>query len=425
MNFVNTERRGGRMGGGERPSVPVRLLLAGAALLVALSSSTSAAQPSQLTVLGPAQNARMLVLPNGSLLVAEPGPGPNRGALSLLDSRGDRQTFLGGLPSGLSSVPSSDGTTLLLPDGPDGLALSGNTLYVAIGEGDGFRPRADRPGAVAPNPAGVSSPILASVLKIDFSSSGVFDGGVPFFLEATSHESLLDGATVGLLGGEPSASASVLAAFRPSIPDASRVYRPSHPNGIAVLEDVAAPESPGERFLVLVGRSQRSLFVADSGTNRLIRVDLASGRSSTLVRFPDPTENLTGPPTGGTLQSVRAFNFGRLLVAISGASPGAGSVQAVNAATGATQTLIPNLNSAVDAVARETDRGIQLFVLENSAANGQPGTGRVLVVDVDAPLGREVATGLNDPVSLAIDETNGRLLISSRGDGLILFVPLP
>jgi hypothetical protein len=100
-------------------------------------------------------------------------------------------------------------------------------------------------------------------------------------------------------------------------------------------------------------------------------------------------------------------------------------VQAVNATTGATQTLISNLNSALDAVARETARGIQLFVLENSAANGQPGTGRVLVFDVDAPFGREVATGLNDPVSLAIDETNRRLLISSRGDGLILFAALP
>jgi hypothetical protein len=405
--------------------MPARLLVAGAALLVAVSSSTAVARPSQLTVLAPAQNARMLVLPGGNLLVAEPGPGPNRGTLSLLDSNGDRQTFLGGLPSGLSSIRSIDGTTLLLPDGPDGLALAGNTLYVAIGEGDAFRPRTDRPGALVPNPAGVSSPILDSVLKIDFSSPDVFDGGVPFFLEPENHESLFDGATVRLLGGEPSASASVLAAFRPAIPDASRVYRPSHPNSIAVLENVSAPEGPGERFVVPVGRSQRSLYVADSGTNRLIRVDLASGRSSTLVRFPDPTESLTGPPTGGTLQSVRAFNFGRLLVAISGASPGVGSVQAVNAATGVTQTLIPNLNSAVDAVARETARGIQVFVVENSAANGQPRTGRVLVFDVDAPSGREVATGLNDPVSLAIDETNRRLLISSRGDGLIFFVPLP
>jgi hypothetical protein len=273
-----------------------------------------------------------------------------------------------------------------------------------------------------PNPAGVSSPILASVLRIDFSSPDVFDGGVPLFLEPMSHESLLDGATVALLGGENLASATVLAAFRPGIPDATTVYRPSHPNGIAVLE--SSPESPGERSVVLARQSQSSVYVADSGTNRLIRVDLA-GRSSTLVRFPDPTESLTGPPTGGTLKSVRAFNFGRLLVAISGASPGAGSVQAVNATTGATQTLIPNLNSALDAVARETARGIQLFVLENSAADGQPGTGRVLVFDIDAPLGREVATGLNDPVSLAIDETNRRLLISSRGDGLILFVPLP
>ena len=419
--LVNPNLPGCGIIGCARPLVPGWLLASGAALLVAVSSGTAVAQPSQPAVLGPAQNARMLVLPNGSLLVAEPGPGPNRGTLSLLDSRGDRQTFLGGLPSGLSSV-ASNGTTLLLPDGPDGLALAGNTLYVAIGEGDGFRPRTDRPGALAPNPSGVSSPILASLLRIDFSSPAVFDGSVPFFLEPASHESLLDGATVAPLGGEHAASVSLLAAFRPGIPDAATVYRSSHPNGVAVLE--SSPEVPGQRSVVRAGQSQRSLFVADAGTNRLIRVDPVSGRSSTLVRFPDPAESLTGPPTGGTLQSVRSFNFGRLLVAISGASPGGGSVQAVNGATGATQTLISNLNGAVDAVSRETARGTQIFVLEKSAANGQPGTGRVLLFDIDAPSGRQVATGLNDPISLAIDEANGRLLISSRGDGLILYVPL-
>jgi hypothetical protein len=419
---MNTGLRGrGRKLAGAR-----LLHLAGASLLFAGTPVAAVGQPSPPTVLGPAQSARMLVLPGGNLLIAEPGPGPNRGALSLLDSNGNRQTFLGGLPSGLSSVRSTDGATLLLPDGPDGLALGGNTLYVAIGEGDGFRPAgADRTGAVVPNPAGVSSPILASVLKIDFSSPAVFDGSVPYFLDPASHESLLDGATVALLGGEEPASASVLAAFRPGIPDAATIYRPSHPNSIAVLESPA--EGSGERVVLPARRPLRNLFVADSGTNRLIRVDPSSGRATTLVRFsfPDDPSIPIGAPPGSTLQSVRAFNFGRLLVTLSGSSPGAGSVQLVDAATGAiTQTPFANLNGAVDAVPLETGRGIRLFVLENNAANGQPRSGRVLVFDVDAPLGREIATGLNDPIGLAIDETNGRLLISSRGDGLILFVPL-
>ena len=423
---MNTELRGG-IGGAA--GVPMRRLLA-AAILVAVSSITAIAQPSQLAVLGPAQSARMLVLPNGNLLVSEPGPGPNRGTLSLVDPNGNRMTFLGGLPSGLSSVQSIDGATLLLPDGPDGLALDGNTLYVAIGEGDGFRPRgSERPGALVPNPAGVSSPILASVLRIDFSSRDVFDGSVPFLLDPADHESLLDGAAVALIGGEHSAldpvsaSASVLAAFRPGIPDAATIYRPSHPNGIAVLELPA--EGSAGRSVVLPRRFQRSLYVADSGTNRLLRVDLASGRTTTLVRFPDPTEGQTGPSAGGTLQSVRSFNLGRLLVTLSGASPGAGSVLAVNATTGATLTLFDHLNGVVDAVPVETARGIRLFVLENNSANGQRGTGRVLAFDVDAPFGRELATGLNDPIGLAVDETNRRLLISDRGDGLIYFIPLP
>jgi hypothetical protein len=413
----------GRGIAGGRRLAPVRLVVACAALLVAVSSSAAIAQSLQPTGLAPAQNARMLVLPDGSLLVAEPGDEPNRATLSIFDANGDRRTFLGGLPSGLSSLRSPDGTTLLIPDGPDGLALVGNSLYIAIGEGDGFRPRVDRPGAIAPNPDGVSSPILASVLRIDFSSPDALNGNVPFFLEPASHESLLDGATVNLLGGELSASATLVAALRPGIPDAGMVYRASHPNGVAVLDTFTA--GLGDRSLMIARRPQRSLFVADSGTNRLIRVDLTSGRSTTLVRFPDPQESATGPATGGTLQSVHSFNFGRLLVAISGASPGQGSVQAVNGATGATQTLIRNLNSAVDAVWRETDRGIQLFVLEQRAASGQRLTGRVLLIDVDSPNGRELVTGLNDPIGLAVDETNHRLLVSSRGDFLIFFVPLP
>ena len=408
---------------------PAGPLVAGVLLLIARPAGTVVAQTSPANVLAPAQNARMLALPGGNLLVAEPGAEPNRGTLSLLDSNGGRRTFLGGLPSGLSFVRSSGGTTRLLPDGPDGLALVGNALYIAIGEGDGIRAQgADRPDALVPNPAGVSSPILASVLEIDFSSSTAFNGGersVPFFLEPASHETLLDGATVPLLGGEPSASASVLTAFRPAIPDADTVYRPSHPNCLAVLENVAPAQGSGGRSVEPVRRLQRSLYVADSGTNRLVRVDVSSGRKTTLVRFPDAPSSQIGAPAAGRLQSVRAFSGGQLLVALSSDSPGAGSVQIVEAATGATQTLIPNLNDVVDAVALETGGHTRLFVLENSAGTGQPRTGRVLLFDVNAPVSRELASGLNDPVSLAIDETNGRLLISSRGDGLILFVPLP
>ena len=400
--------------------------LAGVVLLMAGTAGMAVAQPSPVSVLGPAQNARILVLPGGNLIVAEPGASPNRATLSLFDSNGDRLTLLGGLPSGLSSVVSNDGTTRLLPDGPDGLALVGNTLYVAIGEGDGFRPRgAERPGALVPNPSGVSSPLLASVLQIDFSSSQSFNGGIPFFLEPTSQETLLDGATVPLLGGEPSASASVLTAFRPGIPDADTIYRPSHPNGLAVLENVTPALGPGGRYVSPARRPQRSLYVADSGTNRLVRVDAISGRQATLVRFPDAPSDQIGAPAAGKLQSVRSFGAGRLLAALSGDSPGAGSVQVVDAVTGATQTLIPNLNAPVDAVAREAGSRTQLFVLENNAGNGQSGSGRVLLFDVDGTHGRELAAGINDPVSLAVDEANGRLLISSRGDGLILFVPLP
>ena len=68
--------------------------------------------------------------PDGNLLVAEAGNGPNTGRISIIDGSGNRRTLIDGLPSGFAP-PNNE------PSGPSGLALRGRNLYIVIGAGDG------------------------------------------------------------------------------------------------------------------------------------------------------------------------------------------------------------------------------------------------------------------------------------------------
>src|SRR6185369_11720875 len=104
---------------------------------------------------------KMIAGPAGSLLVSEAGQGPNAGRVSLVTSAGVRRTILDALPGGIAITGSTDG--------PSGLVLDDNTLYLSIGEGDQLVAGAAQ-GTNQPNPKGPSSPILSSILKVVFRS---------------------------------------------------------------------------------------------------------------------------------------------------------------------------------------------------------------------------------------------------------------
>ena len=53
--------------------------------------------------------------------------------------------------------------------GQNGLALAGRVLYIANGEGDAHV-NGPRQGTIVPNPAGPSSPMLATILQVTFSN---------------------------------------------------------------------------------------------------------------------------------------------------------------------------------------------------------------------------------------------------------------
>ena len=81
----------------------------------------------------------------------------------MISPSGTRSTLIDALPSGLGP-PTGDA------DGPNGLLLDGNTLYIAVGEGDLYANGAT-PGTTIVNAYGISSPIFDTLLQVTFSQS--------------------------------------------------------------------------------------------------------------------------------------------------------------------------------------------------------------------------------------------------------------
>jgi len=100
-------------------------LMAAAAMTGVLAApGAMAQQTATLFASGLSNPSKIITGPGGTLLAAETGATPNSGVVSVIAPSGTRSVLLDGLPSGLS-VPNLD------PDGPNGLLLDGNTLYIA------------------------------------------------------------------------------------------------------------------------------------------------------------------------------------------------------------------------------------------------------------------------------------------------------
>lgn len=165
-----------------------------AASCLALAGLAGSAPAKQATVFatGLKNPSQLILAGNGSLLVAETDAPLNSGRISVVDAAGRVQPLLEGLPSGPAAP---DGTL----DGPNGLALDGRTLFIAHGEGDTHVP-ARSPGTIVPNPAGRSSPIYSSILKVTFSDDPARIQQ-PFVLSRALQDTLADGNPVTLENG--------------------------------------------------------------------------------------------------------------------------------------------------------------------------------------------------------------------------------
>ena len=188
-----------------------------AAVFLALSAASLHAQTPSVFTTGLVNPAKIIPGPGGTLLVSEAGRASNTGRVSIVTSAGARRSLLEALPSGAATEGNEDG--------PTGIYLDGDTLYIAIGEGDQLVAGATQ-GANQPNPKGPASPILTTILKV-VPSQPVNLITAPFTLRATDHTPLADGLTVTLeIGANATAAVSVLAEFRYR-PDPALVYRNS------------------------------------------------------------------------------------------------------------------------------------------------------------------------------------------------------
>ncbi len=373
--------------------------LAAGVLVIALSG-IAAAQTPTVYATGLQFPAKLILGPNGSLLVTDMTDKPNTGRVSLVRSGGVRTTLMDGLPSGLSA-PNDD------PDGPTDMALSGRVLYLEIGEGDTLSPGTVRGTAVG-NPKGPSSPIFVSILKVTFSAD-VDSLTAGFSLKSADHYTLFEGGTVSLSNGAgATAIVEAVALLRPAIPDSNAIYRNSHPYGLTVL-----PSQPD------------TLYVADAGLNSVWQVGQTSGRAKLLTRFPSTPSPLPagqGPPVIEAVpSSIRPFGDQLLVSLLSGAPfvNDVSRIMIVDPKTGVSGQFITALSSTIDVLFRvRADGTWQFFTLEFSLgiATGRPGRLR----RYESPAGVTLSDTLVAPSSMALDPANGNLYIASKAAGNIV-----
>lgn len=344
--------------------------------------------------------SKLILTPAGNILVTEAGSTPNSGRVSLVDKSGVRTTLIDGLPSGLAA-PNLD------PDGPNGLLLRGNSLYILNGEGDGFRAGV-RPNTIVPNPVGPSSPLFSSLMKLTLAGS-VDSAAGGMTLSAADQSTLADGNTATIKDSTGAgATLEMVTDFRDGIADPITVWRNSHPYGMTALE----------------GRPD-TVYVTDAGMNLMYEVTLSTGRSHVLARFgplPNPT-GIAGPPVSEAVpDSVRPYGDQLLVTLLHGFPfPATGSrVVAVDPATGATTPFIANLSSAIDVLAEPRVSRPVFFTLEYSANQAAipPAPGRV--TRYDTAQGNVIADGLNGPTNMAYDPASQILYVLVHNDGTIV-----
>ena len=253
-------------------------------------------------------------------------------------------------------------------DGPNGLLLDGNTLYIAVGEGDLYA-NGTVPGTTIVNAAGISSPIFDTLLQVTFSQSVDRIAGA-FTLKIADHTTLLDGNPVALTNAAgDKATITLLSEFR-FRPDARENIKHSHPYGIARLDS-----DPGH------------LYIADAGLNLVHQVDIATGRKRTLVQFPSfPNFGTIAAARGGRrarqrsrLRQPAARDLPHRLPVLATAMPKCCWWIRPPAPRA---PFISWLNSAIDIVYRPRGAGErpQFFVLEYSTSFLAGAPGRVLVL---------------------------------------------
>ena len=168
------------------------------------------------------------------------------------------------------------------------------------------------------------------------------------------------------------------------------------------------------------------LYVADAGQNRIIKVNVTTGRWQTLVRLPrvprvPPTPTLT--ETDAVPTSVRFYGDEMLVTYLTGApfAEGEAVVRIVNPVTRGIRQFINGLTTATDVLVRERPGRSQFFALE---ARTQLGRGPGRLIQYDTAEARVIADQLTGPTGMAQDPATGDIFVVEYSAGRITQVKL-
>lgn len=354
------------------------------------------AQTTSVFTAGLRQPTKIMLTPQGNLLVTETLGPPNSGRVSIVDRGGNRRTLIDGLPSGISP----DG-----PSGPSGLDMRDRTLFVAIGEGDSTV-RGPIQGTQLPNP-NPSSPLFSSVLAIDFSEN-IESTTQGFSLSINDQLTLASGGEVTLGNGITNTITVKLLADFPNFV----------PNPIPPLPTNVRSSNP---FALVVGIND--IFVADAGLNSVVKVNIASGNWQTLTIFPPRPNPLPfGPPVIDAVPDGIRFVDGRLLVTLLTGFPfvpGLSEVRRVDAQTGVSSTFIGGRSSAIDVLGGSSRQHYVLEFSTNFLANAP---GQLLLFQSPGLAPTVVAGGLISPTGMVRDAVSGDIYITETFTGRIIRV---
>jgi len=374
-------------------SLRLPALAAGMTLLCVAAGAQTAPAVYASGLLSP---SKVILGPSGTLVVTEAGAAANTGRISVIAPGGLRFTLVDGLPSAGA-------------DGPNGVAIVGKSLYIANGEGDAFVAGATA-GSQMPNPAGMASPLFASVIRVTFDDAPerLLAG---FTLKPADHYTLLDGNPVRLDNGlGQKATVELVTQFRFAVPDTKQVWRNSHPYGLTML-----PDRP------------KFLYMPDAGMNTVVEINLETGRARTLSRFPFiPNTTGQGPPVIEAVPTSVTPYSGHLLVSYLSGAPfvaGYSGVMEVDLETGKATPFIAYLSSAIDVLFRLKQNGDgQFLALEYSAALTRGAPGRLKSWTGNDY--RVLADNLAAPSSMVLQPETGVLYITSRSEGKVLAMEL-
>jgi hypothetical protein len=396
--------------------------VAAVAAACALTAAAARAQSASVFAGGLKVPAKIVMTPRGNLIVAEGGDGPNKGRLSLIDRKTRaRRTVLDGLPAG----PSADGG----PSGPSGLALDGDTLYVAIGGGDATLAGPVQ-GSEKPNP-NPSSPLLSSLLAVTLPPSFDETNEQGPTLTLANHAALNGGAVVTFQqGGGGKLSVELVANF----PDYEAAPRPDFAGNVRVSNPFG------------VAVNGRLLYVVDASLNKVSVVGADSGAVATLATFA-PLDNPLpfGPPKIDVVpDAVRLVGDNLLVPTLTGFPfpAGVASVQQINIVNGAQESYVKGLTTAIDVLTYQgtpdrrgrnatLGKGLELAVVPNDLTHylalefstdflkNEPGR---LLLDSDDESPVALATGIISPTSMARDPHSGDIFITSIFTGLVVRV---